>query len=491
MTTTTSTSTTTSAASIVSTLGVGSGIDTASLVTSLVTAQYAAKNSQLASQADALTAQISGIATVKSNITGFSSAFNSLVTSGSLTTQPSSSNTSVLTATAQTGAKLAGLSATILVKQIAQAQAATMNSAIPANTTFNTGTFTLQFGSDSTDANGNTTFTAGNSSPVSIAITSADNTLAGIAKKINAAGANVTATIIADGNGQRLSIKGATGQSQAFTLTGADDGSGGGGTSLSSLNVGRNAAGTTIGTGAQDALVTLDGANFSRSSNTINNLISGVRLTLTGTSQTPVTIGNTPPTSALSSAVSNIVDTFNQVMGVLKTQTDPITGPLKSDATVTGIAQSLRRLTTTQLATPSTTGGPSTLAEIGVSTNKDGTLSLDSGQLASALANYPADVESLLAIGSGTGATGNGLFAALNAITTTATNTTYGLDAATKRYTTQQTKVTSDQADQTTAAADTKTRLTQQFSAMDAKVSAYKATQSFLTQQIAAWDAKS
>ncbi|WP_267378299.1 MULTISPECIES: flagellar filament capping protein FliD [unclassified Sphingomonas] len=498
MTTTTSTSSTTtsttaasSIASITSTLGVGSGIDTASLVTSLVAAQYAAKNTLLANQADTLTSQISGIASVKSSVTGFSSAFNSLVTGGTLTTQPSSSNTGVLTATAQSGAKLAGLSASILVKQLASAQAATMNTAIPSTTAFNTGTFSLQFGSDSTDANGNTSFTAGSSNPVSITIGSGDATLAGIAAKINAAGANVTATVIADGNGQRLSIKGATGQSQAFTLTGTDDASSTGGTSLSTLNVGRNATGTTIGTGAQDAVVTLDGATFQRSSNTINNLITGVRLSLTGTSTTPVTIGTTPPTSALSQAVNDIVTTFNQVMGVLQTQTDPVNGVLKSETTVTGLARSLGVLTTTKLATPSTTGGPSTLAEIGVKTNKDGTLSVDSTQLATALANYPADVEALFALGTGTASTGNGLYAALNAITTTATNNTYGLDAATARYTAQQTTVTGEQADQTTAAADTKTRLTQQFSAMDAKVAAYKSTQSFLTQQIAAWDKSS
>lgn len=490
-TSTTSTASTTTAASIVQTLGSGSGIDITSLVSSLVTAQYAAKNTQLQSQADTLTAQISGVATVKSSITGFNSALKSLVTGGTLTTQPSVSDSSVLTATAQTGAKLSGLSASIAVQQLASAQAATMNAAVPASTTFNSGTFTLQFGSESKDSSGNTVFTAGSSSPVQIAITSADTTLAGIAAKINAANANVTATVISDGDGQRLSIKGATGQSQAFTLTGSDDGQTTGGTSLSSLNVGRDATGTTIGTSAQDAIVTLDGATFHRASNTISNLITGVRLNLSSVSTTPVTIGSTAPTSALSSAVTDFVDTFNQVMATLQAQTDPINGVLKSDSAVTSIGRSLGVLTTTKLATPSTTGGPSTLAEIGVKTNKDGTLSVDSTQLATALANYPADVEALFAIGTGTGSTGNGLSAAIAAITTNATNTTYGLDAATARYTQQQSKVTDQQADQTTAAADTKTRLTQQYSDMDSKVAAYKSTMSFLTQQIAAWNKSS
>ncbi|WP_174286032.1 flagellar filament capping protein FliD [Sphingomonas bacterium] len=496
MTTTTSTTstsstaatTTVSPASIVQTLGAGSGIDITSLVSSLVTAQYAAKNSQLADQQTTLTAQISGVAAVKSGITGFESAFRSLATGGSLSTQPASSNTSVLTATGLAGSKLAGLSATLVVNQLASAQAATTNTTVDPATAFRPGTFSLQFGSDSTDSSGTTTFTAGSSSPVSITIDGSDATLSGIAAKINAANAGVTATVIADGNGQRLSIKGATGASQAFSLTGTDTDPTATGTSLSTLNVGRDATGTTIGTSAQDAIVTLDGATFHRASNTISNLISGVQLKLVAASTTPVTLGTTPPGSALSQAISNIVDTYNQVLATLQTQTDPVTGVLKADPAVTALQRSLAKLTTTPLSTASAAGAPTTLAELGVGTNKDGTLTLDQTALSNALNNFPDDVEAMLAIGSGTASTGNGLSAALSAIATAATDPTYGLDVDTANYTKQQSTVTDEQTDQTTAAAATKTQLTQQYAAMDSKISAYKSTQTFLTAQIAAWN---
>ena len=60
-TSTTAASTTTSAtASIIKTLGSGSGLDSASIVAQLVQAQFATKNQQLSDQADALTASISG-----------------------------------------------------------------------------------------------------------------------------------------------------------------------------------------------------------------------------------------------------------------------------------------------------------------------------------------------------------------------------------------------------------------------------------------------
>jgi len=52
----------------------------------------------------------------------------------------------------------------------------------------------------------------------------------------------------------------------------------------------------------------------------------------------------------------------------------------------------LARLPATVL---NTSGGPGTLAEIGVSTNRDGTLSLDSSLLAKQLASYPDAVEAM------------------------------------------------------------------------------------------------
>ena len=493
-TTTASTSTTTAAynpASIVQTLGAGSGVDITSLVASLVTAQYQAKDSQLADQQTTLTAQISGVAAVKSGVTGFSTAFNTLVTGGTLSTQPNSSNTSVLTATGLSGSKLAGLSATVVVNQLASAQAATTNTAVDPAAAFRTGTFSLQFGSESTDSSGTTTFTAGSSSPVSITIGSGDATLSGIAAQINAANAGVTASVIGDGNGQRLSIKGATGASQAFTLTGTDTDPTADGLSLSTLSVGRQATGTTIGTSAQDAIVQLDGATFHRASNTISNLISGVQLKLVSASTTPVTLGTDSPTTALGAAVSDIVDTYNQVLATLQAQTDPVTGVLKSDPSVTALQRALSILTTTKLSTPSSAGGPSTLAELGVGTNKDGTLTLDQTALATALNNYPTDVESMFALGTGSGSTGNGLSAALAAIATQATDPTYGLDVSTANYTKQQSTVTDQQSDETTAEAATKTQLTQQYAAMDSKIAAYKSTQTFLTAQIAAWNKSS
>jgi flagellar hook-associated protein 2 len=458
--------------SITKTLGSGSGVDLKALVANLVTAQYATKTGQLTTKADTLTAQISGVAKLKSAVTGFDAALKSLVTGGTLQTQPTSSNASVLTAALQTGGKAPAAATTLTVRQIAAAQAAT-SATIGTTDTFKGGTLAI---------------TIGSASKVTTNVTVAKGaSLADVAAAIKSA-TGLATSIVADGDGSRLTIKGATGESQAFSIaatdTAATDADPNPGTGLAALATGTG-GGMTIGTTAQDAKVVIDGASYTRSSNSINNLIDGVKLTLVSASDTPVTIGATPPTSAISQAVSDFVETFNQMRATLTEQTNATSGVLKSDSAATAIGRALQQLTTTKLAT-STTGGPQTLADIGVATNRDGTLTVDTARLTKTLASDPSGVEALFA--NGTGASGGGLSAAFSAIATRLTDKTYGLDAATTRYTKAQTDVTDAKAKLTTDSDATSTRLTQQFAAMDAKVAAYKSTQTFLTNQIAAWN---
>lgn len=127
------------------------------------------------------------------------------------------------------------------------------------------------------------------------------------------------------------------------------------------------------------------------------------------------------------------------------------------------------------------------LGEIGVKTNRDGTLSVDTATVAHALATAPDAVEAMFAFSSNST---NGLTAALNSISLNTSSTLYGLGASTKRYNEQASAVTKAQADISTQSAAMTTRPTQQFASMNAKVAAYKSTQSFLKNQIDAWNSK-
>jgi len=527
--------------SIASSLGIGSGIDTAQLVKDLSSAVNDPKIAAVTARADLNTAKVSALASATSSIDNFATALSSLISGGSLFTQPTSSDASVLGASALPGARLGGLAATVEVKALAQAQ--TLVSGYFANSaaTIGTGTLTIVRGSSS----------------VNVTIASPNNTLAGLAKAINAANAGVTATIVTDTNGARLTIKGATGAAQAFTLTGD--------AALSDFAYDPNISGAmTRAVEAKDALLTVDGVEVSRSSNSISDLIPGVKLDLKKAAiGSPVSLGFSRPTESISQAVQDFVAAYNELKSGLDTATAPrgadgsAGGPLRGDLGIRRMQTELAKLPSMKLASQ---GSFTTLADIGVKTNRDGTLAVDLPRLTTALANDPDAVEalfnptqysssplieitsamgkakpgvytlenivpqdgttpasgkiagvtaisssaSLIAAGSsaavglvirplgslasgtvtidpGLGGALQGIRDALRANKGPLANSAAALTLEAKAIATDKVKV------EERAAAYTE-RLTRQFTAMEKAVSSYKATQSYLEQQIQAWN---
>lgn len=386
---TTSTSSTTSSSasigqSILSSLNAnGAGIDTDSLITSLTAAQKTSLETPITTKQTANTAQISAVASLTSDLNAFSTSLNTLIQGGTLQTQPVSSDTSVMTVAAVAGTPVGALSQSVTVNALAAAQTV-KSGAYSASQAFNTGTLTL---------------TVGSGAPIAINIDGSNNTLSGIAQAINAKGAGVTANVITGSDGTAtLVLKGKTGAANSFTLTSADaDGTQpAGGTSLSALSYdGTAASGLTQTQAAQDASVTVDGVTVTRDSNTFNDVIPGVSMTLTkiGT----VNLTSTRPNSAITEAVNDFVSAYNQLLGEINTDTAAATnggsaGPLQGNAAMRQLKTQLSQLTTTPL---NASGTIRTLAELGVSTAQDGTLSVNSTTLTSMLSKYPDDVEAM------------------------------------------------------------------------------------------------
>jgi flagellar hook-associated protein 2 len=443
-------------------LSAGSGVDTGTLVTSLVSAQFAARTAALKTKSDTITAQISGVGTLKSTMTGFSTALANLVKGGSLQTQPTSSNAAVLSATAQSGAKLSGLSSSITVTRLATGQVARTTTPVAAadrTKSLNTGALTLTIG--------------GKDVPIDIG----DGSIDAVAAAINASKTGVTASVVTDANGGAyLSVKGATGSANAFTLKGEKG---------DALDIGGSATKTSLVSTAQNAQLTVDGIAVERSGNTVSDLVTGVTLQLNGISTVPASLTSTPPTDALTQAVNDVVTTYNEVLKTITEQTDPITGNLRADPAAKSLLRSLQALVSKPLVGGAIAGLPRSLSEIGVATNTDGTLRVDSALLAKQLAANPDTIEAMFAP-SGTNALG--LSATLTALTTSATSTVTGLGASIVRYTAAEADVAKQQDKVTDQSAQLTTRLTQQYASMNSRVSAYKSTQTFLTNQIAAWN---
>lgn len=530
-------------AGIANSLGIGSGIDTASLIDQLSTASRAPKDAALKAKEDLNTAQISSIGQASSAISGFSSALTSLIGGGTLFTQPTVSDNTVLNATALPGARIGTLSTQLEVRQLAQAQSLVSTNLTDVNAAVGKGTITL------------TTKTG--SFPVTIDDT--NNNLIGMARAINLANSGVTASIVEDANGARLTLKGGSGAAQAFTL--AVDPSAEAGLSRFSYDP-NTSGGMTRAQQAQDALLKLDGVDVSRSTNSISDLIDGVKLDLkTAKPGTSVALGASQPTDAIKQAVTDFVDTYNALKSTLdeltaaKTGTTPA-GPLHSDTGIRMLRQQLQRLTATTLASG---GAYSTLAEIGVSTQRDGMLTVDSTRLDAALSNDPDSVEAMFNPGQTsdnplvkitsaygrakpgtytvtnlvpgdaiTPATGNiagqpglsaadrlvasvtssaaglviapqapvasatitvdlGLGGALKAISDLLTSSTGPFTSSTTRLKAATTELADDRAKMEDRETKYHDQLVQQFSVMNSRVSAIKATQDYLTQQVALW----
>jgi flagellar hook-associated protein 2 len=490
MTTTSATSSTPTTASVtqsatkslLDSLDAGSGVDTTSLVTSLVDAQFAAKKAQLTAKYETLTSQISGVSTLKSMIGDFADALAGLVKGGTLQSQPVSGNNAVFTASAITGAKLSGLTATIGVTQLAGAQTAVSAAAFASSSaTVGTGTLTLKLGAATFDAGGAMTgFTPGAGEPIDITIDDSNSSLTGIAAAINAKKAGVTASVVTNADGSAyLSLKGATGAAQAFTLE-ASSTTG----DLSKVAVGPGATAMSVTSQAKNAKLTMDGVAIERASNEISDLVEGVKLTLTGTSPVAVSLTTSTPTGALTNAVNDFVETYNGVFAALKEQTDPITGELRADPAAKDLLRNMQALASRVLLPGAAEGEPSTLAQLGVRTNRDGTLSVDADALTKAITDHPASVEAIFSFST---VSGTGLNQAMASIKLNATSTLYGLGASTTRYLEAQGRIADQQDAIEDKAASMTTRMTQQFASMNSRVSAYKATQAFMQQQIDAW----
>lgn len=373
----------------------GAGIDTDTLITSLTAAQKTSVETPITTKQTAVAAQISSTANIASDLSAFSTSLNTLIQGGTLLTQPTSSDTTTMTVSALAGSNIGNLTGTVVVSALAQAE--TLESPpVAANTSYGSGNFTLTTtGGQSVSLTAGTDFTDLNS------LTTAINA--------KTATTGVTASVVTDGNGSHLVLKGGTGAAQGFSITATGDASGFGYTPTAGDTATANVA---SGTGmqrlqvAQDAAFTIDGVSYTRPSNTIADAIPGVKMTLikTGT----LSLGSSRPTDAITQAVNDFVSAYNQLKAELTTATAAATstsdaGPLRGNSAIRDLTTQLAKLTTTPL---NATGNIRTLAELGVQTGLDGTLSVNSTTLSNMLTNYPDDVESMFTSSQSSSASG-------------------------------------------------------------------------------------
>jgi flagellar hook-associated protein 2 len=457
----------------------GSVINVSSLVSQLVGATQTPQQNLINTQQQAVTTQISALGTLKSALSTFQQSLTALATpSAFAAVYANSSNTTAFGATAASGATPGNYS--VSVTQLASAQQLLSGKFTGgAAATIGTGTLQVSLGSSS----------------FSVAITSSDNTLTGIASAINSASNNpgVTATVVQGTDGAHLLLSSSqTGAANTITVSETDSGG-----ALSALTYDGSTSNTNYGvqTKAQDAEYSIAGVAASSTGNTVSDAIPGVTLTLSGltttttgtgasatTTDTPATLTVTSNTAQIESNVNSFVSAYNTLIQSFNSlggydSTTKTAGPMMGN----GLLSSLESQIKSAMFGIANTGSSTydSLASVGITSNSDGTLTANSATLASALSSNFTAVSNLFSGAGGVASSLNtqitndlGSGGAIAQDSTSLQKQSTALDTQTTQLTAQMTALTAS--------------LTQQYSALNSLLSSLQTTSAYLTQAFAA-----
>lgn len=381
----------------ISSPGVGSNLDVTGIVSQLMAVESLPMTT-LANKEAGYQAKLTAYGTLKGALASFQSALQALATQARFTANKTSvADTSVFSASADSDATAGSYN--VEVGLLAQAQKLKSLAFSASGSTVGSGKITIDFGAYSGD-----TFTLNpDKAAKEITIAPGQNSLAGIRDAINAANAGVTATIINDGTGYRLMVSSAdSGAANALRIAvDDDDGTDTDASGLSQLVFDGRTSGVknlTQAVAAQNAELTIDGIAISKASNTITDAIEGVTLNLAKGGSSTLTVSR--DSADVTSAVQSFVNAYNDANKVMKDLSayDASTkqsGTLQGDSSVRSIQAQLRGVLNSALTHAG--GGLTTLSDIGVSFQKDGTLALDSSKLQKVIGDNTKDISTLFA----------------------------------------------------------------------------------------------
>ena len=474
-------------------LGIGSGMQLGSLLDQLATAERQPLK-VLETQNTAYQAKLSGYGTIKSMLSAFQASANALAkleTFGAVKAQVG--NGDVMTVA--TGSNAVPGDYSVNVKRLAQAQSLAGAGQAKQDAAIGTGTLTFDFGvtggyddNPSSPTYGtyvNPTFTPTANGSKTVTIDSSNQTLQGIRDAINKAGIGVKASIINDGSGTpyRLVLNSEkTGEAMSMRITGSSP-------ELQALAgydpvAGPQAGGMKEVVRATNAELTVNDIAITSASNVVTDAAQGVTMTLKKTGTTSMTL--TQDLDSIKAAVQGLAAAYNNLQTAAKQLTafDVKSGTkaaLTGDGVLRGIQSTLRSV----LNTPEggmRDGAPNTLAQIGVTLTKDGTMSVDTKKLDAALAGNLGDVAALF----GGDGTKGGFARRLSGAVDGMTATNGPLTAATKGLE-QSVKDLGKRYDSMSQHIDANIkRYQKQFQALDLAVSQMNKTRDYLTQQFAA-----
>lgn len=453
--------------------GLGSGLDVNGLVSKLMSVEQRPLT-KLDTKEASFQAKLSAFGTLKGTLSSLQTAAKGLTSASTFTSRSAAvSDNTVLTASAANSAATGNYN--INVTQLAKKLTIRSDSTYATTTdTFNTGSLAITVGTTTKN----------------ITIDSTNNTLDGISTAINAAGAGVTAAIVNDGSTNRLVLTANdTGSAGAFTIAVTDNGSGGS-HALADLaySGGAGIAGQTLRVqSGDDAQLSVNGLSVTRSSNTVSDVISGVTLTLAKVGTSALSVSR--DTSSISTAISSFVKAYNDANKMIHDVTayNASTGKasiLTGDGTVRNIGAQLSSALQTSVSGLS--GGISTLSDIGIAVQKNGSLSVDGAKLQAALNDTGKDIVGLF-----TSTTNNnpGVAKRFNDLLNGMVGTSGSIDGRTAGINSSIADIGKQRITIQARLTATEARYRAQFTALDGLMSSMTTTTNYLNQQLSSLSA--
>ena len=173
---------------------------------------------------------------------------------------------------------------------------------------------------------------------------------------------------------------------------------------------------------------------------------------------------------------------YNTMVGALSSlgsydSTTGTAGPMLGDSMLSGVQNGVRSALYSFVNTGSSTY--TSLASVGITTNKDGTLSLNSTKLQTALSSAPSAVSALFS-------SANGVAAKLNTQIAATVASGGTIDSRSKSLVKQENALSSQTADLNSQMTELTASLTDQYSKLNTLLSSLQTMSAYLTQQFAA-----
>ncbi|XOV88287.1 MAG: flagellar filament capping protein FliD [Pseudomonadota bacterium] len=386
--------------------GIGSGLDVEGLVTQLVQAERSPTETRLNRQESVLQAELSAYGTLKGALATLQSSLGDVRKLSTYAQRKVEiADNDALGVTAEAAAPVGQFS--VSVTSLASAHSLASDAFTSTSDVVGEGLLTIRFGTTDYDPDLDTYngFALNeDSATITIAVDSSNNTLAGLRDAINNAGPEVSATIVNDGSGYRLLVSGtATGARHSLEISAADqDGNSTDSAGLSAFTFNAGAQHLSQTVAGRDALLTINGLGVASASNRVSDAIEGITIDLKAVTSGPVAVSISRDTQAVKTAITRMVDGYRAFQAVANQlgAFDAESGEgsiLLGDATLRATESRIRQVLNTPVDNVSDTF--STLSELGITTDANGTLTINNAKLDQILADNFDELAGMFAPG--------------------------------------------------------------------------------------------